>query len=225
MQRGIHKTKRPSGYQQRRAKIKKNESLSKLRGSILQYVKRPDEAQGSSKDTVLQPLIDEANLSAASMHLAEEDVEIEENKAEEQEKEMDEFVAEEWTDSDSNHDTENVMMKELKEKNLNILNDASYWNVPIPDHSRLLIIKRGSASLQNKDGPFKIVTRQDKKAKEDVRQLSKEWFYKVMPNGEKVLRTWMVYSPVSEKLYCFCCRLFSANATDATSKFVIGFQK
>lgn len=161
MPRGIHKTKRPSGCQQRRTKIKKNESLSTLRRSMLQYVKRPDEAQGSSKDTVPQSLVGEANLSDTSMHSEEEEVEIEENKAEEQGKEMDEVAAEKWTDSDSNHDTDNVMMNELTGKSWNILDDASYWDVPTPDHLRVLIIRKGSASFQNKDGPFSIVTRQD----------------------------------------------------------------
>ncbi|KAK5647820.1 hypothetical protein RI129_002712 [Pyrocoelia pectoralis] len=29
-----------------------------------------------------------------------------------------------------------------------------------------------------------------------------------MPNGEKVRRTWMCYSPTRKSLFCFCCRLF-----------------
>lgn len=45
-----------------------------------------------------------------------------------------------------------------------------------------------------------------------------------MPNGEKILRSWMVYSVVSEKLYCFCCPLFAVSVTSTTSKFVTGFQ-
>ncbi|CAN7946090.1 unnamed protein product [Ixodes hexagonus] len=45
-----------------------------------------------------------------------------------------------------------------------------------------------------------------------------------MPNGQKILRSWMVYSPVSGKLYCFCCRLFASHATETTSKFITGFQ-
>lgn len=91
------------------------------------------------------------------------------------------------------------------------LSDASFWNIPVSDYFRVEIIKRGSASFQNKDGPFRIATRQDAKAKGAVRQLSKEWFYKTMPNGEKI--------------YCFCCRLFAVSATKTTSKYVTGFQK
>ncbi|GLV33620.1 hypothetical protein CBL_21236, partial [Carabus blaptoides fortunei] len=185
---------------------------------MLQYIKRPDNGQGSSEDTVLQPLIDNADFSDATMHSAEEEGD------EKQGKEMDEFEAEKRTESDPNHDTVNEMLNEVKEENWNILDDVSWWNIPVPDHLRVIIIKKGSASFQNKDGPFRTATRQDSKAKGDVRQLSKEWFYKVMPNGEKVLRSWMVYSLVSDKLYCFCCRLFAVNATDTTSKFVTGFQ-
>ncbi|ESO10448.1 hypothetical protein HELRODRAFT_183606 [Helobdella robusta] len=60
---GVHTTKRLSGCQQRKAKIKK------LRGSMLQYVKGSDEAQSFSKDTVPQPQIDETNLSDAEIEL------------------------------------------------------------------------------------------------------------------------------------------------------------
>ncbi|KAK8739427.1 hypothetical protein OTU49_003632, partial [Cherax quadricarinatus] len=45
-----------------------------------------------------------------------------------------------------------------------------------------------------------------------------------MLNGEKVLRSWMVYVPVHGKLYCYCCRLFTSDVTSITSKFVTGFQ-
>lgn len=46
--------------------------------------------------------------------------------------------------------------------------------LPVPDHFRVVIIAGGSASFQNKDGPFSVVARQDAKAKGNVRQLSKE---------------------------------------------------
>ncbi|KAH9512238.1 hypothetical protein Btru_041219 [Bulinus truncatus] len=50
----------------------------------------------------------------------------------------------------------------------------------------------------NKAGPFSTVTRQD--AKGDVCQLCQEWFYKVVPNGEKILRSRMVF-PSSGRNY------------------------
>ncbi|XP_031329299.1 zinc finger MYM-type protein 1-like [Photinus pyralis] len=40
------------------------------------------------------------------------------------------------------------------------------------------------------------------------RKLTKTWFFKKMPNGEKVPREWLCYSPSKKSVYCFCCRLF-----------------
>ena len=71
-------------------------------------------------------------------------------------------------------------MSPVNEKNWIILSDASLWNVPVPDHFRVEIIKGGSCFFQNKVGHFSALTRQGAKAKGDVRQLSKEWFYKTM---------------------------------------------
>ncbi|XP_012557243.3 uncharacterized protein LOC105844789 [Hydra vulgaris] len=138
---------------------------------------------------------------------------------------MDEFETEVDAEKESHHDTVNVMTSQVYEKNLKILSDSSFWNVPILDNFRVEIIKKGSSSFQNKDRLFSIVTKQGARTKGGVRQLSKDWFYKTMPDSEKILRSWMVYSLVSEKLYFFCCRLFAVNATETTSKFVTGFQK
>ncbi|XP_056392625.1 zinc finger MYM-type protein 1-like [Hyla sarda] len=220
MPHGVHKSKRPSGYQQRKAKEAKIESIKTLAGSMLKYVKRPDDGQGSSKDTTP---IDQAESSDAFLRkLSPEEQEVEMAESEqEQGGEIEELQAEqqgmEMTESEAEESAEN----------LQILSDVSFWEIPVPDHFRVEIVKRGSASFQNKDGPFSVTKRPDAKAaaKGEVRQLSKGWFYKVMPNGEKILRTWMVYSPVSRNLYCFCCRLFAICTTDTTSKFVTGFQK
>ncbi|XP_040275768.1 zinc finger MYM-type protein 1-like [Bufo bufo] len=239
MPHGVHKSKRPSGFQQGRTKEAKIQAIKTLAGSMLKYVKRPDDGQGSSKDT---PPIDQADsfdafarkLSAEEqeVEMAESEEErggkIEEFEAEEQGMEMTEYEAEESAESDSSHSPYTMKdMTAVTEKDLQILSDVSFWEIPVPDHFRVEIVKRGSASFQNQDGPFSVTKRPDEKAasKGEVRQLSKVWFYKVMPNGEKILRTWMVYSPVSGNLYCFCCRLFTSCTTDTTSKFVTGFQK
>ena len=46
-----------------------------------------------------------------------------------------------------------------------------------------------------------------------------------MRDGQKILRTWMVYSTTSHSLYCFCCRLFTVQPKSISSKFVTGFDK
>lgn len=41
---------------------------------------------------------------------------------------------------------------------------------------------------------------------------------KILPAGQEMQRSWMLPLCVSEKLYCFCCRLFAACVTDTTFK-------
>ncbi|CAN8014053.1 unnamed protein product [Ixodes persulcatus] len=129
----------------------------------------------------------------------------------------------EMRESDSSDDTTH-RISEVKEESSEMLRDVFFWQIPLTDNFRIEITKTGSAAFQNKDGPFSSVSRQGMRAKGGSRQLSKDWFFKIMPNGQKSLRSWMVYSPVSEKLHCFCCRLFTSHATKTTSKFVTGFQ-
>src|SRR6218665_2945450 len=100
---------------------------------------------------------------------------MEDIDAGEQGVEADEFGPElvtEPSERDDRHDTVNVMVSEVEESN--IVNDVS-WNIPVPDHLRVEIVRRGSVSVQNKDGPFSVVTRQNAKEKGQVRQLSKHY--------------------------------------------------
>lgn len=120
-----------------------NHSKSKQAGSMLQFVKRPDDDQGSSKDIVsqCQSPIENANSSDASMYSAEEQVvEVAEFEAE-QGVEVENFEAEESAERDSSLDTVNDM-SDLREKDLQILHDVSFWEIPVADHFRVEIIKR-----------------------------------------------------------------------------------
>lgn len=107
--------------------------------------------------------------------------------------------------------------------NPDIFSDISHWNIPISSNILVDIVKKGSLHFQNKEGPFSSTIKRGENPKGKARNLSKEWFYKEMPNNEKILRSWMIYSPVTNNLYCFCCRLFAC--TRATSAFVHGFWK
>lgn len=265
MPRGVHKSKRLSGCQQRKVKKARIKSIETMAGSMSQYIRT---GQGSSKQTVILPPMDKIDFSDSTEEhivkmaefeaeemvnakleaeeqgmemtnfsleedrierLEEQEIKIQERRVEmpkfavkAPEVEMPELETEAIAESDSSLVNEIIDSNEI---HLQILKDVSFWKIPVPDHFRTVIIKKGSAHFQNKDGPFSVVARQDAKAKGDVRQLSKEWFYNIMPNGEKILRSWMVYSLISKKLYCFCCRLFVISASDVTSKFVTGFQK
>ena len=99
--------------------------------------------------------------------------------------------------------------------------DPFYWKIPVSDSFRVQLVQIGSGPFQNKDGPFKSTPRENTKG--NIRNLTLKWFYQVMPDREKVLRKWMVYSPGSGNLYCFCCRLFTNTINDSSSSFVTGF--
>ncbi|XP_035207409.1 uncharacterized protein LOC118182200 [Stegodyphus dumicola] len=47
----------------------------------------------------------------------------------------------------------------------------------------------------------------------------REQLYRTLTNGEKVLHTWMAYSPSKASLFCFCCHLFGHTNTSSESKF------
>lgn len=259
---GVHKSKRPSGCQQRKLKELKRKSLQTVAGTMLKYLKRHEDGQCSSAE----PVIDMSQSSDVTMHsegddevkidgnveesaageelemgrgaveqgttiaavdLLVEQAEMDHTSMEEKGQEMHGLKRQRDTNADTNFNTAKDMKSESNETNKDIdtLQDVFFWKIPVTSHFRVAIMLKGSASFQNKDGPFAVVTRENKKSKGGVRQLSKEWFYKEMPNGEKILRSWMVYSTISNKLYCFCCRLFAVATTKGISAFVTGFQK
>ena len=41
-------------------------------------------------------------------------------------------------------------------------------------------------------------------------------FERIKPNSETVKRDWLVYSPTTKKVYCFCCKLLSSDRGNAS---------
>ena len=86
---------------------------------------------------------------------------------------------------------------------------------------RIETVKAGPERYRNKEGPFKPaikVNKEEDKEKESLSFLSKKWFYKTLKNGDKVLRSWLLYSNSHSRLYCFCCKLFQSR--NDNSQFV-----
>lgn len=87
------------------------------------------------------------------------------------------------------------------------------------------IVAKGSLYFQNKDKEFlfpKEVT-QDKQ-----RSLTSTWFTSKLPLGETCNRSWLLFSPSLECLFCFPCVLFSEapqNALSTLGKVGVGFKK
>lgn len=102
--------------------------------------------------------------------------------------------------------------------NLVYLKDVGHWPTKISNHLRTLLVRQGSAGVQHIDYDFAEVSRPGVSTKGSARKLTRDWFFRKLPNGEKMLRSWMVYSPSKSSLFCFCCKLFGT-VTDFSSSF------
>ena len=113
----------------------------------------------------------------------------------------------------------------IGEVDSDIFHDSGVWNIPLSDSIRIEIVSRGPVDLQNKEGPFLSIEKPGSRG--EIRSLTKEWFCRILENGERVLRSWMLYSPTNGCLYYFCCRLFLSQKEQETQSACTraGFQK
>ena len=239
------KQNRPSGAQQRKKQKGKALHLQSLAGSLLKFVTSSNSGLTSSDPEESNFRGDgRENTETISQSKGQDELDFEENrvlcdsdssfeseeqtqmKTDNQERQATGLLIKEYRESEEDK-LEGDDKSEGKQISSNILyNDISDWPFPVPDSLRVDLIKRGSEAYQNKDGPFGTVTRSGDKIKGSICQLTSDWFYISLPNSEKILRTWMVYSTKKQSLYCFCCRLFGTdkNLRGNPSKFMTGFQ-
>lgn len=90
--------------------------------------------------------------------------------------------------------------------------DVGTWPIVISS-IRDEIVLHGPEKTEGPDSRFPK-TRESKTNKE--RHFSIQHFERRLPNGEVIKRLWLQYSESKDKVYCFCCKLFS---TKVKSKF------
>ncbi|KAL4098653.1 hypothetical protein QTP88_023213 [Uroleucon formosanum] len=76
-----------------------------------------------------------------------------------------------------------------------IFNNPQAWPT-INDKLRCILVQHGPERGQLEHKPFK-----------------NHWFYKELPNGESVERSWMMYSQPNDAIFCFYCILFGKQFT------------
>ncbi|XP_077341212.1 zinc finger MYM-type protein 1-like [Lithobates pipiens] len=216
------KRNRPTGFQQRKMKKAKEQSAEAMSGSILKYVTPSTSTAVGESAEGIQTFEFEREIPEVSSQ--------EHSYIKRQELEKIDLSSSSESDVAEGDARRSLPQQDSDEEaeqtdKLSVYSDVAAWPVPVPDELRVDLIKRGSEPFQNRDGPFSAVERRGEKSKGKSRQLTTAWFYKALPNGETILRTWMVYSPSKQSLFCFCCRLFALDEKlTVTSSFVTGFQ-
>lgn len=217
------KRAKESGAYYRNKKKVKEENIRKNEGSILKFVKLSDtpECAAASPDSTPGP--SGVSSSETSVVRIQEVAEIEQI--------ADTDHLQPLIDSRylSNSNT-SAVIAEIPTPKQNIdLNHIGKWPESIESNIRLLLIQRGPEVVQHMNTDFSEESTVSRTVQSDMhsttlkvlsrRRLTRDWFYRTLPNGEKVLRSWMAYSPSKASLFCFCCRLFeNANSSNA-SKF------
>ena len=94
----------------------------------------------------------------------------------------------------------------------------------VDENLRNKMVSLGSHYFQNTDKDLPSAKYGTKQVK---RGLTTNWFVKSLQNGEEVVRTWLIYSPFKEAVFCFCCLLFSNCPCNSRSAFESqeGFKK
>lgn len=85
-------------------------------------------------------------------------------------------------------------------KGLIISDDPAQWPDVLSPSQKCDVVKKGP--IQVKDMLF------PQNADKGPRRFTKESYNMVMKNGEKIHRTWLVYSVSADAVFCFSCKLF-----------------
>lgn len=79
--------------------------------------------------------------------------------------------------------------------------DAAMWPKKLRPNNIQELVERGPTYYQNK----KDLYPRDSSG----RKFSNNYFFRILPNKEKIERFWLLYSETKNSLYCFCCKVFN----------------
>nr|XP_022903738.1 zinc finger MYM-type protein 1-like [Onthophagus taurus] len=91
------------------------------------------------------------------------------------------------------------------------LHDPSTWPAIINNRLLEILVEKGPPSIQQN---IKFPTNTDS----DGRSFSPSQYFRILPNGEKIERKWLVYSLKANSTFCYCCKLFSIKSMKLTGK-------
>lgn len=76
--------------------------------------------------------------------------------------------------------------------------DPALWPKQLSDNERCSIVQKGP--VQIKDNIFP--------RNQEGHRFTNNYYYMYMRNGEKISRSWLMYSESKDSVICFCCRVF-----------------
>ncbi len=88
-------------------------------------------------------------------------------------------------------------------------NELVNWPSPLTDRIQIKLVCRGPSRL-----PPDFVFRRNER---DRRSCHHQYVKKTLLSGEKMARSWLMYSMKNNSLFCFCCKLFSKRKFYLTS--------
>uniref|UniRef100_A0A672ZBF4 TTF-type domain-containing protein n=1 Tax=Sphaeramia orbicularis TaxID=375764 RepID=A0A672ZBF4_9TELE len=91
-----------------------------------------------------------------------------------------------------------------------ISDDPAQWPGVLSNSEKCSLVTRGPVQVKD------VVFPQNKE--KAPRRFTKENYYMVMKNGEKIQRTWLIYSVSSDSVFCFACKLFGKQDNAALTK-------
>ncbi|XP_061917830.1 double-strand break repair protein MRE11-like [Entelurus aequoreus] len=96
--------------------------------------------------------------------------------------------------------------------------DPAKWAETLTESMKEVLIQRGAKSFHNRHSHYPASVRNSGLGGK-TRCLNNEHFTSHLPNGQRVQREWLMYSPSTGNVYCFACKLFSPK----THSFVTGY--
>ncbi|XP_039866244.1 zinc finger MYM-type protein 1-like [Simochromis diagramma] len=183
------KRQQESGAEKRKKKRKRDETQASLAGktSIVQGGSQgQDEPSSSSAIPGHQPpaIVDPATIPSQ----------------EEQEPSTTSSGTVPYTSTTESPVTERLSESDTVETCVPPSTDPALWPAHIVDADRVEIVRRG---------PFNVSSDFNFPKGPDGRAFHTSLKFKILPNGEKVHRSWLVYSPQNNAVFCFACKLFS----------------
>ena len=119
---------------------------------------------------------------------------------------------------DENHTLEDDKIEEIIDKSEQEQNESKEEDVNVEEQEEIVdksdpanwkIIDQSLKDFLVKLGPMKRVHEDYVFPKNDHgRHFYRKYYKREMKNGDKQDRSWLLYSKISDKAYCFCCKLF-----------------